>query len=112
MTVKEKLLSIINALEDKLARDVEAIDIHEISLLADYFVIASAGSSSQMNALVDAVEEAGAKEHFSVRKPEGNYQSGWSLLDCGDVVVHLFSEEQRGFYDLEHIWKDGKKVEF
>ena len=111
MTAKEKAILIVKALEEKLARDIEVIDIQEISLIADYFVIASATNSSQMNALVDAVEDTGAKEHFSARKPEGSYQSGWALMDCGDVIVHLFSEKERSFYDLEHIWRDGKRVE-
>ena len=103
-----KLELIRSALSDKQAVDPETIDISEISLIADYFVIGTAKNRAHMAALTDAVDEILSKNGYDCKKPEGSYQSGWVLMDCGDVVVHLFSEGQRGFYNLERIWRDGR----
>ncbi len=100
------------ALEDKKAEDIKVIDIHEISVLADYFVIASASNTNQLQAILDAVEEAMYKKGGQrLEKLEGNRQSSWVLMDYKDMIVHLFSKEDRLFYDLERIWQDGTFVE-
>ena len=98
------------ALEDKKAEDIKVIEIGSISILADYFVIANGNSSSQVEAMVDAVEEELAKNGFEPKRVEGVRSSGWVLLDYGDIVVHIFSKEDRLFYDLERIWRDGRDV--
>ena len=100
-----------DALDEKLGQDIEIIKIDEISVIADYLIIASGNNVNQMNAMIDLVEEklgqAGSTEH----RVEGNTNSTWILLDYGDVIIHVFSKEDRLFYDLERIWRDGVKVE-
>ena len=99
-----------NALADKLGKDIKIIDIANVSIIADYFLIASASNSNQIEALCDNVEEALAKEGLHVRNREGN-QTGWVLLDFNDIIVHIFTEEERNFYNLERIWRDGTLVD-
>lgn len=98
------------ALGEKKAEDIKVIEISAISVLADYFVIANGNSPVQVEAMVDAVQEELAKEGFEPKRVEGVRSSGWVLLDYGDIVVHIFSKEDRLFYDLERIWRDGKDV--
>lgn len=98
---------IMTILEEKKATDILALDISEISTLADYFILASAENVRQLDALEDAVEE---DVHLEVNK-EGESSSGWILMDYRDIVVHLFTKEQRVFYDLEKIWSDAKRME-
>ena len=98
---------IMTILEEKKATDILALDISEISTLADYFVLASAENVRQLDALEDAVEE---DVRLEVNK-EGESSSGWILMDYRDIVVHLFTKEQRAFYDLEKIWSDAKRIE-
>ena len=98
---------IMAILEEKKAADILALDISEISTLADYFILASAENVRQLDALEDAVEEGIRLE----LNKEGEGDSGWILIDYKDIVVHLFTKEQREFYDLEKIWSDAKRVE-
>ena len=97
------------ALADKKGEDIRVIDIAGISVLADYFIIANGNSDSQVQALVENVEEELHKAGCSVKQREGN--TGWVLLDFGDVIIHIFDKENRLFYDLERIWRDGTKVD-
>ncbi len=99
------------ALEDKKGEDIRVIDISEISVLADYFLIANGSNANQVNALVDSVEEELSKAGFDVKQREGYGLGNWVLLDFGDIIVHVFDKENRLFYDLERIWGDGKVVE-
>ena len=89
------------ALEDKKGEDIRVIQIGDISVIADYLVIANGTNSSQVAALADSVEETLGKN---------GRNSSWILMDYGDVIVHVFSKEDRLFYDLERIWKDGKNI--
>lgn len=98
------------ALREKKAEDIKVIEISAISVLADYFVIANGNSPAQVEAMVDAVREELAKGGFEPKRVEGVRSSGWVLLDYGDIVVHIFSKEDRLFYDLERIWRDGINV--
>ena len=99
-----------NALSDKKGEDIKIIDITGISVLADYFIIANGNSDSQVNALVDNVEEELHKAGYPLRQREGQASGSWVLLDFGDIIVHVFDKENRLFYDLERIWKDGKDI--
>ena len=99
-----------NALNDKKGEDIKIIDITGISVLADYFIIANGTSDSQVNALVDNVEEELHKAGYSLKQREGQASGSWVLLDFGDIIVHVFDKENRLFYDLERIWKDGKTI--
>ena len=100
-----------DALDDKLAEDIKIIDIRSISVLADYFIIANGTNQNQLTAMQDAVDEAMYKAGLHAKQIEGNNQSTWILMDYQDIIVHLFSKEDRLFYDLERIWKDGKVIE-
>lgn len=101
----------VAALEDKKAEDITVIDIAEISSIADYFIIANGTNPNQLSAMQDAVDEALYKAGLHAKQIEGNNQSTWILMDYQDIIVHLFSKEDRLFYDLERIWRDGKIVE-
>lgn len=98
------------ALDEKKGEDIKIIQISEISVMADYFVIANGGSNTQVQAMVKNVEEKMHLAGFHVKRVEGNRSSSWVLLDFGDVIVHVFDREDRLFYDLERIWSDGKVV--
>ena len=99
-----------DALDDKLAEDIKIIDIHEVSVIADYFVIASASNQNQVQALVDNVDETLGRAGFEAKQIEGTRNSSWVLMDYGDMIIHIFDEENRLFYDLERIWRDGKQI--
>ncbi len=99
-----------NALNDKKGEDIKIIDITGISVLADYFIIANGTNDSQVNALVDNVEEELHKAGFALKQREGQASGSWVLLDFGDIIVHVFDKENRLFYDLERIWKDGRTI--
>ncbi len=101
----------VKALEDKKAEDIKVIDISQISVLADYFIIASGTNKSQIQALCDAVEEKLGRAGHPLKQMEGYDNANWVLLDFGDIIVHVFDRENRLFYDLERIWCDGKTVD-
>ena len=107
---KEMARIAYNALSDKKGEDIKIIDITGISVLADYFIIANGNSDSQVNALVDHVEEELHKAGYPLKQREGQASGSWVLLDFGDIIVHVFDRENRLFYDLERIWKDGKDI--
>ena len=107
---KEMARIAYNALNDKKGEDIKIIDITGVSVLADYFIIANGSSDSQVNALVDNVEEELHKAGFPLKQREGKSSGSWVLLDFGDIIVHVFDRENRLFYDLERIWKDGRDV--
>lgn len=98
------------ALANKKGDNIKIIDISEISPIADYFIIADGANQNQLQAMCDAVEEELYKAGCKLKQTEGNRNSTWILMDYGDVIVHVFSKEDRLFYDLERIWTDGKEV--
>ncbi|MGN0251545.1 MAG: ribosome silencing factor [Oliverpabstia sp.] len=99
------------ALEDKKAIDIKVIDIEKVSSLADYFIIASGSNRNQVQAMADNVDEVLGRAGHHCRQMEGYQTANWILMDYGDIVIHIFDEENRLFYDLERIWRDGKSVE-
>ena len=107
---KEMTKLAIAALEDKKANDVRVIDIAGVSVIADYFVIASGSNTNQVQAMADSVREALGRAGHEPRQVEGYGSANWILMDYGDVIIHVFDEENRLFYDLERIWRDGKEV--
>ncbi len=100
----------IEALEDRKAEDIQIIDISEVSVLADYFIIAGGNNRSQIQALSDAVEEKLGKAGHPVKQIEGYDGAAWVLLDFGDVIVHVFDRDNRLLYDLQRIWNDGRQI--
>lgn len=111
MTSAEYCKIAVAALEDRKAENVTVIDIREVSTVADYFVIANGTNQNQIQAMRDACDEALYKAGQTVRQVEGNSNSTWILMDYGDIIIHIFSKEDRLFYDLERIWRDGKRVD-
>lgn len=112
MTEAKKMAAMAcEALEDKKAVDVKVIDIEQVSSLADYFIIASGTNRNQVQAMSDNVDEVLGKAGYQVKQVEGYSTANWILMDYGDIVIHLFDEENRLFYDLERIWRDGKSIE-
>ena len=97
----------VEALQDKKAEEIRVIDISQISVLADYFIVAN---TSQIQALSDNVEEKLGRNGVHTKAIEGYDTANWILLDFGDVIVHVFDKENRSLYDLERIWRDGKIV--
>lgn len=112
MNSLDKAKLIYKALEDKKGIDIKVIDIEGVSVIADYFIIAGGSNKSQVQAMVDNVEEELAKEKIYTKHTEGYQSANWILLDFEDIVVHVFNQEDRLFYDLERIWSDGKEIDF
>jgi ribosome-associated protein len=110
-TSKELAKIAYAALEEKKANDIKVIDISGVSVLADYFIIASGSNRNQVQAMVDSVQEDLYKKAGLEAKQVEGYQTGsWILLDYADIIVHVFDEENRLFYNLERIWRDGKDI--
>ena len=87
---------------------IKVIDIEQVSSLADYFIIASGTNRNQVQAMADNVDEILGKAGYQVKQVEGYSTANWILMDYGDMIIHIFDEENRLFYDLERIWRDGK----
>ena len=107
---KDMVRIVYDALDEKLGEDIEILKIDEISVIADYLVIANGRNQNQLNAMIDLVDEKMSEAGYHSKRIEGNKNSTWVLMDFGDVIVHVFSKEDRLFYDLERIWKDGKRI--
>ena len=108
--IKDLVKAAYRALDEKKASDITVIDISGLSVLADYFIVASADNLRQTAALADNVEEKLAKAGFACRQIEGKAGAGWILMDYNDVIIHIFDKENRLFYDIERIWSDGRKI--
>ena len=109
---KELALLAARALSDKKGKEIQVLEIGELTTLADYFVIATGSSNTQINALCGSVEKALKEQANELPLRREGYRDGtWVLLDYGCVVVHVFSAEAREFYSLERLWHDGKPVD-
>ena len=111
MTPKEMALTIAGALDSKKGLDIKVLETGPLTTLADYFVICTATSTTQIKAMSDACEEAMEKQGETVHHIEGHRGGTWVLLDFSSVVVHIFNEEARKFYDLERLWSDATPVD-
>lgn len=112
MTQTEKLGCILRSLDKHLAKDIVAVDVREISAITDYFVFATGGSTTQVKALCDYVEKDMREMDVQPKRIEGyNNAARWILMDYGEVILHIFLQEAREFYDLERLWKDGCAVD-
>lgn len=111
MEAKVKAELAKKALDDKLAEDIEVLDVAEQTSLAEYFVIASCPSTTQVRACADEVEEQLEEAGEELLHSEGYRGGEWILLDYGDVVVHVMYAETRNFYDIERLWSEGFKEE-
>ena len=111
MTSKELTKLAWDALDDKKALEIKVINIENVSTLADYFIIASGTNHNQVQAMADNVDETLGRAGYEPKQIEGYQNANWILMDYRDIVIHIFDEENRLFYDLERIWRDGTVVE-
>ncbi len=109
-SIRELVKLSYKALSEKKASDISVIDISGLSVVADYFIIASAENVRQTEALCDNVEEVLGRAGYECRQIEGRGSGNWILMDYNDVIIHIFDKENRLFYDIERIWKDGRRV--
>ncbi|MDT2827480.1 ribosome silencing factor [Enterococcus viikkiensis] len=96
----------VKAADSKRAVDIVALDVTQVSLLADYFMICSANSDRQINAIVDEIIDKEEEAQVEVKRVEGKDGGKWVLIDLGDLIVHVFSPSEREFYNLEKLWSD------
>lgn len=111
MTSKELAKIAVKAMDDKKCENIKVIDISSISSIGDYFIIGNGDNINQVHAISDNVDEMLAKEQYFPKQVEGYQNGNWILMDYGDIIIHIFDKENRVFYNLERIWKDGKEVE-
>jgi len=111
LTPKEIAGFVVNALDSKKALDIKLLRTRDITILADYFVICTANSSTQLKTLSDEVEKYLKEKGESPLRREGQRHGGWVLIDFGCVVVHLFLKDTRDFYTLERLWSDAEDVD-
>ncbi|BAP85446.1 Iojap family protein [Paucilactobacillus hokkaidonensis JCM 18461] len=110
MDSKEILKTVVRAADDKRAEDMVALDVREVSLMADYFVIMDANSKRQVQAIAEAVVDQDQASDITVKQVEGKQTGEWVLVDLGDVIVHIFQKEQREYYNLEKLWSQAPLV--
>jgi len=100
----------VNLVEEKQAEDIIMLDLRQVSVITDYFVICSAMTERQTKALLDTLAEEISKEGLRPLHVEGETSSGWLLIDYGDVIVHIFAPAQRAYYKLEELWQQAPMV--
>lgn len=110
-TMLEKIKIAVKALDDKKGENICVIDISEQTVITDYFIIVNGNSPSQVQALVNNVTEALEKNGVALLQSEGKASGNWILLDFNDIIIHVFMKEDREFYDLERMWRDGKFID-
>ena len=111
LTSRELLSAAVAILNGKKAEDITAIDIGDISILADYFLLCSGNSTTQVKSLAEELEFKLSEQGVTPRRIEGAQTASWIILDYGDVVIHVFHRETRRFYNLERLWADGKLID-
>ncbi|MEO8972573.1 MAG: ribosome silencing factor [Ktedonobacteraceae bacterium] len=102
--------AIVDVASDKKAADIMLLDIRDVTTIADYFVICSGNNLRQIQAIADAINEELGKQGANVLHREGTAETGWLLLDFGDVIVHIFGVKEREYYRLERLWSEAKTV--
>lgn len=110
-TSEELVESIVKAIDDKRAQDIVVLDMKGISIMSDYNIITHASNSRLINAIADAVVEAGRENGYEVNSIEGKQAGNWLLVDLGSVIVHIFSPEERNHYQLEGLWSEAKNID-
>lgn len=104
--IKEKNRIIIQAADDKLAKDIKTIKLDHQAGLSDYFIIMSGRNKNHTQAIADAIDQALSNAGTPAVRTEGMREGSWILLDCGETIVHIFTEEKREYYGLEELWAD------
>jgi len=111
LTSYEMAIEMAKALDAKKGHDIKVLKTEELTTIADYFVLCTATSSTQVKAMSDACEEAMEKQGEQVHHIEGHRDGAWLLMDFSSVIVHVFTDEARKFYDLERLWADAKEID-
>lgn len=111
MNQNEMIKTIVKALDSKRAEDIQVLEIRDLTVIADYFIIANGTSTTQTKALADEVEFKLKEQGVTPERVEGYQGTNWIILDYGDIVVHVFYKETRSFYNLERLWKDAKQLD-
>lgn len=110
MDSKELLQDIANACDDKRAENIIALDMNQVSLIADYFLICHGNNERQVQAIARAIKETVEEKDLPVKRMEGFEQARWILVDLGNIVCHVFHQDERTYYNLERLWGDAKEV--
>jgi ribosome-associated protein len=107
--IQEQARHIVDIISDVKGEDIVLMDLRDLTPIADYFIICTGNSDRQLKAIVEDILE-GMEETYDMRsiRAEGKAEGGWVLIDYGSIVVHAFTEEQREYYDLESLWREGK----
>lgn len=100
----------VSAIDEKLGHDLKVIDITDISVLANYFIIVHGNNTPQLNAIAENIDFKLSKAGYEPKSIEGTRNGGWTLMDYGHTIIHVFGKDERLFYDLERLWVDGKHV--
>lgn len=110
--VKKFVLTACDAADNKKAGDIKVLDIRDISPIADYFIICSGSSPIQVRAIADEIEEKIENAGYELYHKEGYESSRWILLDFGEIIIHVFHEEERNFYNIERLWADAEVINY
>lgn len=108
---KRTAVSVKGLLEEKKAKDVVILDVRKITSISDFFIICTGNSKIHLQAISEFVKEKMKKKKFKLYGEEGEKESGWILLDYGNIIIHIFQEEERKYYQLEKLWGDAKIIE-
>ncbi|BAB05047.1 ribosome silencing factor [Halalkalibacterium halodurans] len=111
MSNQELLQLAVNAVDDKKAEQVVALNMKGISLIADFFLICHGNSEKQVQAIAHELKKVAQEQGIEIKRLEGYEQARWVLIDLGDVVVHVFHKDERAYYNLEKLWGDAPTVE-
>lgn len=112
LTIEQIKDMVVQAASDKKAQQIVTLEIQEISLIADYFMICNGNSETQVQAIATEIKKKSEELGVRVRKVEGFDSARWILIDLGDVIAHIFHRDERGYYNLERLWKDAKIEEW
>jgi len=110
INTKEKAQIAAKAAEDKKAENVKILNVHDLTIIADYFVICSGNSEPQIKAIAENIEEKLEENESQIQRKAGNQESRWILLDYADVIVHVFHKKKRKYYDIERLWADAEEI--
>ncbi|MFP4661807.1 MAG: ribosome silencing factor [Halanaerobiales bacterium] len=109
-SIKEIAVMAAEAADDKKAIDIEVLDVQELTIIADYFVICSGNSETQVKAIANGIEKELSEEGIEPQKVAGKQDSRWILMDYADVIIHIFHKDEREFYELDRLWADAEKI--
>lgn len=110
--IKQNLQLAAEACDDKRAKDIVALDMNNLTLVADYFLICHGNNERQVQSIARGIKEQMEKNDISISRIEGLEQGRWVLVDIGDIVCHVFHKEERNYYNLERLWGDADQIDF